>query len=171
MFNAATNHSHWSVKLKRLGVISLLSVIVLTVAHSSEPPPAAKQVRETDPYRGLWDQEHRFLFMRPELTWGRDPFIKKPGFGPSEVEETKWDLVAIVYDGPESEAIINGKRVHMGDEIGGRLVDEIGQNFVLLTRGDSVLELNLPASTEAGSSIRIEEDEPQEKDEARGQKK
>ncbi len=118
---------------------------------------AAETAPATDPYLGLWDQDPSFLFVRPEFTWGRDPFLKRPGFGPNDFAEPKWELTAVFFDGPQSEALVNGARVRIGEEIGGRIVEEIGPNYVLLTREDSVLELNLPTNTDGGSSIRLEE--------------
>ena len=105
-----------------------------------------------------WDFETTFLFSRPEFTWGRSPFEPKPGFAPSTEKEPGYELTAVLFDGENSEAIINGARVRRGDEIGWRIVEEIGQNYVLLSYGsESVIELNVPQSRGAASSIQLEE--------------
>jgi hypothetical protein len=129
---------------------------------SASPLPVAPPTAG-DPYRGLWIQDTTFLFVRPEFTWGRDPFLKKPGFAVSEEAEPQWALSAVFFDGPESEAIINGARVRLGEEVAGRIVEEIGPNYVLLTKNDSVLELNLPTQDGGAGSIHIEEIEPSTK--------
>ena len=105
-----------------------------------------------------WDQETSFLFTRPEFTWGRDPFGKKPGFAVSTEREPEYQLTAVLYDGPNSEAVINETRVRQGDEIGWRIVEEIGPNYVLLSYGsESIIELNLPSPRGAASQIQLEE--------------
>ena len=98
------------------------------------------------------------MFTRPEFTWGRDPFGKKPGFAVSEDKEPLYELSAIIFDGNESEAVINNDRVRVGDEIGWRIVEEIGPNYVLLSYGsESIIELNLPIPRGAASQINLEE--------------
>ena len=105
-----------------------------------------------------WDQETSFLFTRPEFTWGRDPFGKKPGFAVNNEKEPTYDLSAVLFDGPNSEAVINDTRVRTGDEIGWRIVEEIGPNYVLLSYGsESIIELNLPTPRGAASQIQLEE--------------
>ncbi|MBU6374524.1 MAG: hypothetical protein KGQ59_00870 [Bdellovibrionales bacterium] len=170
MFDPADRSEIRKNRLKnvaRAGATLGICVIFSTLAFATEGPSAQKAVqqavRQADPYRGLWDQEHHLLFARPELTWGRDPFLKQPGFALNEFDEPKWELVAVFFDDETSEAIINGKRVRAGDEIQGRVVEEIGQNYVLLSRDDSVLELNLPTSSQGPGSIRIEEIDPGDK--------
>lgn len=105
-----------------------------------------------------WDQETSFLFTRPEFTWGRDPFGRKPGFAANMESEPTYLLSAVLYDGTNSEAVINDIRVRQGDEIGWRIVEEIGPNYVLLSYGsESIIELNLPIPRGAASQIQLEE--------------
>lgn len=139
----------------------LLTVNALTSARAEAPQSVAAST--SDPYRGLWIQDTTFLFVRPEFTWGRDPFLKRPGFALSEESEPNWSLSAVFFDGPESEAIINGARVRIGEEVSGRIVEEIGPNYVLLSKNDSVLELNLPMKDGGAGSIHIEEIDPSTK--------
>jgi hypothetical protein len=86
--------------------------------------------------------------------------LKRPGFALNEEAEPSWSLSAVFFDGPESEAIVNGTRVRIGEEVLGRIVEDIGPNYVLLSKNDSVLELNLPTKDEGGGSIHLEEIEP-----------
>lgn len=108
--------------------------------------------------QSTWDQETSFLFTRPEFTWGRDPFGKKPGFALNNEREPTYELSAVLFDGANSEAVINETRVRTGDEIGWRIVEEIGPNYVLLSYGsESIIELNLPVPRGAASQIQLEE--------------
>jgi hypothetical protein len=121
-------------------------------ALGAAPQPGAK------PSTSPWDIETSYLFNRPEFTWGRNPFESKPGFGPALETEPRYELTAVFYDGTDSEAIINGQVLRVGDEIGWRIVDTIGPNYALLTDGrDSLIELNLPIPRGAASSIQLEE--------------
>jgi hypothetical protein len=145
----------WSAAILIAVNASTALMAVAPVAEATATPTSATS--GSDPYRGLWVQDTTFLFVRPEFTWGRDPFLKKPGFAENEEKEPKWSLSAVFFDGLDSEAIVNGVRVRMGEEILGRIVEEIGPNYVLLSRNDSVLELNLPTKDEGGGSIHLEE--------------
>ena len=104
-----------------------------------------------------WDHDPAYLFTRPDLTWGRDPFGKKPGYGTETEAEPSYTLTAIFADGNQSEAIINDQRVRVGDEIGWRFVEKIGTNYVLLSDGESTVEATLPISRSPAGRIQLEE--------------
>jgi len=105
----------------------------------------------------LWDHEPSLLFLKPSFNWAHDPFRKKPGYSVNSFTEPQFTLAAVIYEGADSEALINGRRVRVGDEIGGRIIEEIGPNYVLLSKDDSVLELNLPTSEPDTGVIQLEE--------------
>jgi len=111
-------------------------------------------------WSSAWDCDPGYLFTRPELTWGRDPFNKKPGFAQSSEVEPEYELTAVIFDGDASEAIVNDKRVRVGDEVGWRYVESIGPNYVLLSDGDSTIEANLPVQRRPAGKIEIEEVKP-----------
>ena len=111
----------------------------------------------TAPSPQVWDHDPSFLFMRPEFSWGRDPFGKKPGFSNVSELEPDYTVTAILHDGPDSEAIINDQRVMEGDQIGWRYVEKIGPNYVLLSDGDSTIETTLSATRAPAGLIQLEE--------------
>lgn len=83
-----------------------------------------------------------------DLKWGTDPFKRKPGMYIETKDIKKKDdnyvLNGIIYDEDDPQAMINGEKASLGKVIGGRTVIEIGQYYVLLQEGDSILELILP---------------------------
>ena len=56
-------------------------------------------------------------------------------------------------------AIVNGESVITGDLIGDRRVKEIGENYVILKKQDSEIELNLPPLREPASEDVDDDDE------------
>ena len=90
-----------------------------------------------------------FFMTHPKMPWGTDPFHKHPGFAnvPKKAD-SEFSLGAIIYSKNVPMAIINGKTVKEGDRILDRSVSSIGDNFVILKKKDSELELTLPPLTE-----------------------
>lgn len=111
------------------------------------------------------DVETQHLASTPPLTWLKDPFRKIPGLAaPVEREdEPHLTLEGVVSSGEEQLAIINGKEYHLEDEVGNRLVSEIGENYVLLEDGNSTIELMIPMKKEPQGSIRIIESNSKER--------
>lgn len=111
-------------------------------------------------FEPLVEADLGYLASVPKIPWTKDPFRKKPGFlGGPKAEETALVLEAIIYRSEnDASAIINGKEVLPGRAIHGRVVEEIGPNYVLLSKGSSTVELVLPPfSDEDKPSILIEE--------------
>ena len=80
----------------------------------------------------------------PKLPWGVDPFLKSPGFAEVKTTEEKFVLNGVFFSEDSPSASINGKLVKTGDLIGDRHVEEIGENFVILRKQDSEIEINMP---------------------------
>ncbi len=87
-----------------------------------------------------------FVRKKPELVWGHDPFLKRPG-QTNTVEEKveELHLNAIITDRKNAVAMINGQIVKVGDTLtSGGKVTAIGSNYVLVKNGASLRELILP---------------------------
>lgn len=54
-------------------------------------------------------------------------------------------------------AIIDNEEYYVGDYINEARVIDIGKNYVLLEKGDSILELDIPPSPENGPEIDLHE--------------
>ncbi len=88
--------------------------------------------------------------------WGTDPFYKTPGFVKGlKVSETKLELKGILHgDDDESSAIINRKTVYVNSVIDGYAVREIGDNYVVVEKGETLRELQLaPIQNKSNSEI------------------
>ena len=91
------------------------------------------------------DIDIKFLARLPKMPWAKDPFLRRPGYAVWDDAETKLTLEAIVRRSEsEATAIINGEELSSGEVIKGRTVEQIGPNFVLLRKGESLRELVLP---------------------------
>ena len=96
------------------------------------------------PFEHLVDVDYSFFMTKTKLPWGVDPFLKEPGFAKVPLSEEKFELNGIIYSKNAPMAIVNGKSVGTGDHAGERFVEEIGENYVILKKQDSEIELNLP---------------------------
>ena len=96
------------------------------------------------PFEHLVDVDYSFFMTKTKLPWGVDPFLKEPGFAKVPLSEEKLELNGIIYSKNAPMAIVNGKSVSLGDHVGERVVEEIGENYVILKKQDSEIELNLP---------------------------
>jgi hypothetical protein len=82
---------------------------------------------------------------RIEVVWGKDPFELPKAFESSRVEVSAMPakLVAILSGRSGRVALIGSEVVKKGDVIFGEKVVDIGQNRVVLQRGDSTRYLTL----------------------------
>jgi hypothetical protein len=95
-----------------------------------------------------YDVDTDYLSREISFSWGADPFQRKPGFVEVESQGAPLALEGIVSEHGENEAVISGMNVVKGDVIGHKTVESIGENYVLLGEGESLLELSLPYVTE-----------------------
>lgn len=108
----------------------------------------------------------------PELPWSTDPFIKIPGniARPAE-DDSDIALQATSLAGNRPSAIINDRILQAGDKVKDRYIREIGNEYVLMEKGGSIIEVGLyekqegaknraPAALETEPEIRIEEIKP-----------
>ena len=101
------------------------------------------------------DFDEKFLHSVPELSWGQDPFEKTPGYAQKLNPETEPHLEAVFFDAHEPTAVIDGAEYGVGEYVEARRVAEVGKNYVLLEKGDSMIELVLPPSPEVIRTIDI----------------
>jgi hypothetical protein len=105
------------------------------------------------------DLDLDFLISSPKIPWGEDVFRKTPGFVHVESEKKRPKLRGIIYLGNRSKAFIDDRVLGLGDEVGDRVITEIGANFVVLEAGDSQIELTLPYLDRKISGNEVEGDE------------
>lgn len=91
--------------------------------------------------------------------WGKDPFYKTPGFVKGSLKEPTLELKGIVLSDENidnSSAIINRKTVHVNSMIEGYAVREIGDNYVVVQKGETLRELQLnPIQNKVQSDINV----------------
>ncbi len=116
-----------------LMVFSLTESVAITAAQAADPA-----------FDVINDVDTSFFMTNPKLPWGEDPFLKQPGFAKVKKPDEAFSLGGIVYSKDGQMAIVNGKMVRTGDQVGDRQVSEIGDNYVLLKKGASEVELSLP---------------------------
>jgi hypothetical protein len=98
-----------------------------------------------------------FLITPPELVWGRDPFLKPPGFLRKETAHSELKLGAVIYDKDNPAAIINGQIVKRGTVLkSGATVTEIGNTYVLVQNGSSLIELSVGVTDGPAQSRSLE---------------
>jgi hypothetical protein len=90
------------------------------------------------------DVDYGFIMGQPRIPWGEDPFSRTPGFASVPSVEEKFTLGGIIFSKQSPSAVVNGKMVQEGDLIGTRIVKRIGENYVILKRKQSEIELTLP---------------------------
>jgi hypothetical protein len=95
-------------------------------------------------YEILPDLDIGFLMSQPKLPWGEDPFLMQPGFANVPMKNEKFVLSGVLFGKKSPMAVINGKMVEEGAVIDGRLVQRIGENFVILKKNESEIQLTLP---------------------------
>jgi hypothetical protein len=76
---------------------------------------------------------------KPE--WGRDPFVLPR---PEEVMAGTLHLTAILYGQDSSLAVINGQLLKPGDNVEGRRILKIGEDYVVVREGTRTRRLEVP---------------------------
>lgn len=88
------------------------------------------------------DESH--LSKKVSYTWGIDPFYKTPGFVKGTPKEPTLELKGIFHSEDDSSAIINKRTVYVNSIIDGYAVREIGDNYVVVQKGETLKELQMP---------------------------
>jgi hypothetical protein len=105
-------------------------------AYAAQPGPRLEMIEDID---------LGFFLSSPKAKWAGDPFERLPGFGPAISENPdSYKLTGILYSDEDPIATINQKNFRIGDTVNARTVTEIGENYVILKRGGSEIELVLP---------------------------
>lgn len=102
------------------------------------------------------DDSH--LTKQVSYKWGADPFYKTPGFvRGSLAQEPVLELKGVLHgDDDESSAIINKRTVYVNSMIEGYAVREIGDNYVIVQKGESLKELQLrPIQNRSATQINV----------------
>lgn len=89
------------------------------------------------------DHDSKYFEALPQLVWGVDPFEKIPGFAKVAEAEALPVLEAVFFNREESTALLNGEEYYSGELVGDYRINEIGKNYVLLEKGDALIELNI----------------------------
>ena len=126
---------------------------VLTLAALAFNPLLSRA--EKNGFESIKEVDLNYFLNPPKLPWGVDPFLKSPGFAQVPATDEKYVLNGVFYSRANPMAIVNGKSVKNGDLIGDRLVQEIGENFVILRRDDSEVEINLPPAAKSPKKLEI----------------
>jgi hypothetical protein len=101
---------------------------------------------QAEPYQKsdfLLNVDRDFFIAEPKLSWGLDPFEKAPGYAELITKEEKFVLTGVMYSQKLPVAMINGVSVREGEIIEGRIVEEIGENYAVLRKGGSLLEISI----------------------------
>lgn len=77
--------------------------------------------------------------------WGDDPFraILKSSAKKISPSQPSWKLTGIVYNSNKPLAVINGKSVSVGDNVGDAKVVEIGRKSVIIERAGARITLTV----------------------------
>lgn len=127
----------------RFGICFLIGIGVNPVLDALSDDEVAKKPKEVA-FETISEVDYSFLLTNPKLPWGNDPFQKEPGFVSMPHADEAFNLSGIVYSKNTPMAVINGKVVKEGDKISDRRVSLIGDNFVILKKHESEIELSLP---------------------------
>lgn len=117
------------------------------------------------------DLNDSFFASVPEFVWANDPFLKLSGVREKDAAAETYTVQAVMPDGSDSYAVVDGRVVRSGQKVRARKVRKIGENHVVLeSDAGSMLEVpfsvrvpasvggSAPASKHSGpSSIKIEE--------------
>ena len=109
------------------------------VSQATDTPASAKRSADRQS-ASLSELNLQGLEELRKSRWGRDPFsLPKAG----EVFGDTLDLTAIFYGTDSTLAIINGEMVKPGDEIDGRRILSIGEDYVVVREGKAVRRLEV----------------------------
>lgn len=122
--------------MKRVGLILLIALAPASFARAADESGADYEI--------IPDLDIGFLMSQPKLPWGEDPFLMQPGFANVPQKGEKFVLSGVLYGKKSPMAVINGKMVEEGAIVDGRLVQRIGENFVILKKNESEIQLTLP---------------------------
>jgi hypothetical protein len=128
------------------------------------PESTAEKAPSTPPKRTLTtlsDVDFKHLSAAPELNWGFNPFLRKPGYAVIDpttdlITPDKFKLDAIIYEKDDPLAIVNDHTVGVGDHIDGMEIEEIAPNYVTLRGQGLYFELAMPPARETASTAEIE---------------
>ena len=109
-----------------------VSIPVTSASDVRKPSAQAGEVRQITQEHG---RDH-------DLRWTRCPFSGKV-YSSGKAEAVNLRLVGIVWDVKDPQALINGKVVQEGDNIGGIIVVKIFPDKVKLLQGDKYIEIKL----------------------------
>ncbi len=129
--------------VKIILMISALQFGVFSVAETKAEPETLSYVDES------------FFSTGPKLNWGRDPFIKAPGYSTAGEVEGHHKLEALIYSPDNPRAIVNGHIVKVGSKtVEGFEVQKIGPDYVVITRGTSMQQLTIDVRKPADSGVK-----------------
>jgi hypothetical protein len=124
------------------------SFVFMLILFSTPIVAASADETGTNNFEVTNNVDLKFFLNPPKLPWGVDPFLKEPGFAEVKRVDEPFVLNGIFYSENTPTAIVNGKKVKTGDLVGDRRVEEIGENFVILKKKNSEIEINLPPLAE-----------------------
>ena len=136
--------------LSRFMICFFIGIAVNPVLNALSEDKVTSKPADTA-FETISDVDYSFLLTNPKLPWGNDPFRKEPGFVSMPNSGDTFSLSGIVYSKNIPMAVINGKIVKEGDRVSDRRVSLIGDNFVILKKNDSEIELSLPPILESDS--------------------
>ncbi|MCB0420783.1 MAG: hypothetical protein KDD61_07290, partial [Bdellovibrionales bacterium] len=128
-------------------LLALLAIFVTLGVQSGESQNTKKGGASSDPALPvLVDMDASHLKKRLPFSWEKDPFEKVPGFVAGRERGENLKLLAVLYseEKGKSAAVINGQTVFENSMINGYAIRKIGPNFVVITKGESMLELQMP---------------------------
>jgi hypothetical protein len=111
------------------------------MAFASAPQGTTKGTQERGRLESVLDADDSFLKQMPNLVWAHDPFERVPGYGVKPSGDSLPRLEAVFYSNTNPTAMLNGDEYAVGELIGEHRIAEIGRNYVLLEKGQSLVEL------------------------------
>jgi hypothetical protein len=126
----------------------MIRLVLITLVYLTNPMVVKAEEKDTLKLESISETDLSFFTSNPKLPWGDDPFEKQPGYALVKAEENPFKLDGILYNKKEPIALINGKSLKVGERVKDRTVVSIGENFVVLKKKDSEIELVLPPISE-----------------------
>lgn len=95
----------------------------------------------------MWRNSWLFFLCWPLLVWANDP-MRPPGLetAPSEMLVEPLRLSMILAGQGRQRAVINGKVLAVGEQVGNARLLAIGKDHVVMTQAGQRVELRLPVS-------------------------
>ena len=136
-----------------------ITVMLLLLFASTSPCFATDVVvtNEASKSSVIVEVNDSHLSQQVSYKWGTDPFYRTPGFVKGTPKEPTFVLKGILHSNDDdSSAIINKKTVYVNSIIDGYAVREIGDNYVIVQKGETLKELQLaPIQNRSTSEINI----------------